>query len=109
MRRVRAWGTDACLLEFSKSKYAIACNSGTSALHISLIVAGVKSNDEVIVPTITFISPINAVRYVNAHPIFMDCDRFYNINTLKTIEFIEKETVYRNGYTYNKKTKKLIS
>jgi len=41
--------------QYTNSKYAIACNSGTSSLHISLIVAGVKPNDEVLVPTLTFI------------------------------------------------------
>ena len=50
----------------------ICCNSGTSALHISLISAGVKLEDEVIAPSITFIATINAVLYCGANPIFMD-------------------------------------
>ena len=73
------------IADFSKSKYAIACNSGTAAIHIALKVLGVRSEDEIIVPTLTFIAPINAVRYNLASPIFMDCDDFYNIDVEKTI------------------------
>ena len=93
---------------YTKSKFAVACNSGTSSLHISLLVAGVSHNDEVIVPTLTFIAPINAVSYVNANPIFMDCDQYFNIDIKKTIEFINNETLFKNGFTINKKTRKKI-
>ncbi len=92
------------IANFSKSKYAIACNSGTAAIHIALKVLGVMPEDEVIVPTLTFIAPINAVRYNLASPIFMDCDDFYNIDVEKTIEFIKSETEFKEGYSYNKKT-----
>ncbi len=89
--------------KFLDVKHAIACNSGTSSLHISLILAGVKAKDEVIVPTVTFIAPINTVRYIDANPIFMDCDNYLNIDMDKTIEFLKKETIYKNGFTINKK------
>lgn len=78
--------------EYTGAKYAIACVNGTSALHISLILAGVKLNDEVLVPAITFIAPINAVNYCKAYPVFMDADKYYNLDTRKTIEFIRNET-----------------
>ncbi len=103
--------------EYTKSKYAIACVNGTSALHISLLIAGVLRDDEVIVPTITFIAPINAVRYCNAYPVFMDADKFYNIDMNKTIDFIlnetEMKTVFVEGkgiaYSFNKKTKRRVT
>lgn len=95
--------------DFTNSKYAIACINGTSALHISLKIAGVKSNDEVIIPTITFVAPVNSIIYNNATPIFMDVDDFYNINIPKTIDFIKNYTKFRNGYSYNIKTNKRIS
>ena len=94
---------------FTKSKFAIACVNGTAALQISLRLAGVKNSHEVIVPTITFIAPINAVRYNGANPIFMDCDEYCNIDVKKTIEFINKETFFKKQFTYNKKTKNKIS
>ena len=96
------------ICSITKSKYAIACMNGTSALHISLLLAGVKKNHEVIVPTLTFIAPINAVKYCNADPIFMDCDDKFNLDIEKTLEFINKNTFQKNGYCINKKTNKKI-
>lgn len=52
--------------------FTVAMNSGTSALHIALILAGVGSNDEVVMPAVTFVSPANAVRYCGAWPVFVD-------------------------------------
>jgi len=97
------------ICEYTGAKYAVACVNGTAALHISLLLAGVKPDDEVIVPTLTFISPINVVRYCNAYPVFMDADDFYNIDVEKTIAFIKEETEFKNGYSYNKKTGRRIS
>ena len=85
------------IVEYTGAKYAIACVNGTSALHISLILAGVQPNDEVLVPTITFIAPINAVKYCKAYPIFMDADKYYNLDIRKTIEFIRNETKLVNN------------
>ncbi len=91
------------------AKHAIACINGTSALQVSLRILGVLPDDEIIVPTITFIAPINAIIYNNAKPIFMDCDEFYNIDASKTIEFIKQCTIFKKKFTYNKKTGKRIS
>ena len=91
------------------AKHAIACINGTSALHIALKLSKVKSNDEVIVPTLTFIAPVNAIIYNNAVPIFMDADQYYNIDQEKTINFINNETFIKNKNCYNKKTKRKIS
>ena len=94
---------------YTKSKFTVSCNSGTSALHLGLKVCGVKKNDEVIVPTISFIATANAVRYLDAKPIFFDCDEFYNLKTEEVLEFIKNETYLKNKFTYNKKTKNRIS
>ena len=93
---------------YTNSKYAVACTSGTAALHLSLRIIGVKSHDEVIVPTMTFIATANAIKYLNASPIFMDCDEYYNIDVKKLLNFLKFNTFFKNGYTYNKKTKKII-
>lgn len=58
-------------------KYAVALNSCTAALHTALHVMGIKPRDEVIVPTMTFVSTAHAVRYMNATPIFCDIDPNY--------------------------------
>ncbi len=94
--------------KYTGSQYAIACVNGTSALQVSLRLVGVEQGDEVIVPTLTFIAPVNSIIYNNATPIFMDVDKYYNIDVSKTISFLKNETVFQNGFTYNKKTKNCI-
>ena len=97
------------IVEYTESKYAVACVNGTSALQVSLRLAGVELGDEVIIPTLTFIAPVNAVSYNGATPIFMDADEYYNLDAEKTIEFINKETFYKDGFTFNKKTNRKIT
>ena len=73
------------IVEYVGAKYAIACVNGTSALQVSLKLAGVVPGDEVIMPTLTFIAPVNAVSYNGATSVFMDADQHYNMNAEKTI------------------------
>lgn len=96
------------IAEYTVTKFAVACVNGTSALQVSLRLAGVQPGDEVIVPTLTFIAPVNAITYLGGTPVFMDADEYYNLNAEKTIEFIKNETVFKNGFTYNKKTNNKI-
>ncbi|HBH00779.1 MAG: aminotransferase DegT [Elusimicrobia bacterium GWA2_69_24] len=70
---------------------AVACINGTAALHTALLLTGVGPEDEVVVPTLTFIAPVNAVRYVGAHPVFMDCDDWLNLDAEKLAEFLARE------------------
>ena len=97
------------IAEYTGSKYAIACVNGTAALQLSLRLAGVSAGDEVIVSSLTFIASVNAITYNNAKPIFMDADNYYNIDAEKTVEFVKNETVFKNGFTYNKKTNDKIA
>ncbi len=60
--------------QFCGVRHAIACNNGTSALHLALAAFGVSSGDEVIVPTLTFVATANAVRYCGAQPVFIDSE-----------------------------------
>jgi len=104
------------IAKYTGSKYAVACVNGTSALHISLKLGGVKKGDEVIAPSLTFISPINAINYNNAKPVFMDNDEHYTIDIDKTVKFLKEETQtivkkklgVKSIVTINKKTKKII-
>lgn len=92
----------------SGAGHAVAVASGTAALQIALKVAGLEPDEEVLVPTVTFIATVNAVRYGQAHPVFMDCDQYYNINVEKTAEFLNKETKIVRGALVNKKTGRKI-
>lgn len=96
------------IAKFANCNGAVACVNGTAALHICLILAGIKADEEVIVPTLTFIAPINAVRYVSAHPIFMDCDDYLNMDVEKLSEFLENECNFKNGVLTNKSTGRKI-
>ena len=97
------------LINYTKSKYSVALNSGTTALDLSLKAISVKPNEEIIVPTITFVAPINAVLYNNCEPVFMDCDTYGNIDLAKVKDFIINKTKLKNGNSYNIKTKKKVS
>ena len=97
---------------YTGAKFAVACVNGTSALQVSLRLAGVNQGDEVIIPTITFIAPVNAIAYNGANPVFMDCDYYYNLDAKKTIDFIQNETELTNRkskVTINRKTGKRIA
>lgn len=59
--------------DWNKSKHALACANGTVALHLPLLALGLKTGDEVLVPTFTYIATANAVRYCGATPVFVDC------------------------------------
>jgi len=70
---------------------AVACQSGTAGLHISLLLSGVEAGEAVIVPTLTFIAAVNPVRYVHATPIFMDCDDSLCMDPQKLADFCAEE------------------
>ena len=97
------------ITKFTGSKYAVGTNSGTAALHLAIKILGAKKDDEIIVPTLTFVATINCVIYNYCNPIFMDCDEFYNIDLNKVLDFLKNETFFNGRFTINKKTKKRIS
>ncbi|EQB87115.1 hypothetical protein M918_10765 [Clostridium sp. BL8] len=87
---------------------AVACQSGTAALHLALILSGVESGEEIIVPTLTFIASVNPVRYVGAEPIFMDCDNSLTMDPYKLEEFCNKKCHMVDGFLINNKSCKKI-
>ena len=58
--------------KYINAKYAIAVPNGTIALHLSLLALGIGKNDEVIIPSLTYIASANAVKYTGAKPVFAD-------------------------------------
>lgn len=91
------------IADFVKAKHAVACVNGTSALHIAYLVSGIQSNDEVMVPTLTFIAPVNAVRYCWGYPVFMDSDpETLGMDPEKVADFLENACEIRDdGHAYN--------
>lgn len=87
------------------AKHGIAVVNGTNALHIALLVAGVNPDDEVLVSTLTFIAPVNAIRYANAWPVFIDAEpKYWQMNTQQVVDFIEQECVWQRRELRNKVT-----
>jgi perosamine synthetase len=95
--------------KFTKSKYAIPVVNGTEALHLSLVACGVNSNDEVLVPAITFVGTANAVTYSGATPHFVDSElETLGIDPVKLEIYLEKITIKNGKFYFNKKTKRRI-
>jgi perosamine synthetase len=86
-------------------EYAVATVNGTSALHTALLVAGVGPDDEVLVSSLTFIAPVNAIRYVGAWPVFIDSEPdFWQMDAAQVVEFLERECRWVGDSLYNAKT-----
>jgi perosamine synthetase len=81
------------IAKFVGTKYAVVCNSGTSALHAAMIALEIEKGDEVIVPSFTFISTANAPLYVGATPVFADIeDETYGIDPKVVLNLITPKT-----------------
>lgn len=85
------------LAKFFHTENVAACQSGTSALHLSLIEAGVKPGDVVIVPPLTFIAAVNPVKYQFATPVFIDCDDSFCMDPVKLKSFCEEECEFMDN------------
>lgn len=91
-------------------RHAIATVNGTAALHVALLAAGVRPDDEVLVSTLTFIAPANAIRYVGAWPVFVDAEPdYWQMDVAKALEFLERGCLWREGKLYNRATGRRVS
>ena len=93
---------------YMKTKFAAGVQSGTAGLHMSLQVLGVQRDEEVFVPTLTFIAAVNPTTYLGASPIFIDCDDSLCMDPIKLEKFCSEECDFREGVLVNKKTNKKI-
>ncbi|UWG97852.1 LegC family aminotransferase [Dehalobacter sp. DCM] len=93
---------------YVNTETAVACQSGTAGLHLALILAGVEAGHEVIAPTLTFIAAVNPVRYLNAHPVFMDCDDSLCLDMAKLKKFCQDECHFIDNQLINKSTGRQI-
>jgi len=97
------------ITNYTGAKYAIATSNGTSALHISLLLADVDQNSEVITQPLTFVATCNAISYCGAQPIFLDVDKdTMGLSPSALKEFLEKNTIIKNQQCINNKTGKVI-
>jgi perosamine synthetase len=87
---------------------AVACQSGTAALHLALLECGVKPGDRVLAPTLTFIAAVNPITYVQAQPVFLDCDDSLCIDPEKLEKFCRTECSIIDGALIHKASGKHI-
>ncbi|TKC05257.1 LegC family aminotransferase [Pedobacter frigoris] len=98
------------MAQITGAKYAVAIVNGTNALHMALILAGVKSGDEVLSQSLTFIATANAISYVGASPLFVDVDRdTLGMSSSALKSFLEQNAEKKPNGTYNRLTGKKIS
>lgn len=100
---------EADLANYTGARYAVAVVNGTAALHIALQLAGVKADDEVLLPSLTFVATANAVRYCNATPHFVDCNEAtLGIDPVALRDWLRHATEQRGGLCVNRQTGKII-
>ena len=96
---------EQALADYVHMPRAVACNAGSSALHLAAMAAGITRGDEVIVPTLTFIAAVNPLtRYMGAEPIFIGCDDSLCIDPDAVEKFCAEHCEMRGGRLYNKAT-----
>ncbi|MFT4802845.1 MAG: perosamine synthetase [Psychroserpens sp.] len=97
------------LTAYTGAKHVVAVVNGTAALHIALLLADVKANDEVLVPALTFIATANAISYCGAMPHFVDSeDTTLGIATSKLRDYLQTHTQQHSGQCVNSATGKVI-
>ena len=97
------------IASYTGAKYAVATSNGTSALHISLLLANVEQNDEVITQPLTFIATCNAISYCNASPVFIDVDKdTMGMSPVALEIFLKENAEVKNQQCVNKSTGKII-
>jgi len=97
------------LAKFTGAKHAIAVVNGTAALHLTLKLAGVQLNDEVLIPTLSFVATANAVAYCGATPHFVDSESTaLGIDAEKLRDYLRRTTEYRAGQCVNVVTGRVI-
>ena len=95
---------------YTGCKRAVVCVSGTNALHISLMLAGVERDDEVLTQALTFVATCNALSYIGAHPVFIDVDRdTMGLSPVAVREWLAKNSEQKNGECYNRRTGRRIT
>lgn len=101
---------ESMMKDYTGAAFAIATVNGTAALHISLLLAGVKRDDLVLTQPLTFIATCNAINYTGASPLFIDNDRrTLGLCADKLNKFLQHEAVIKNGESFHRKSGKRIA
>lgn len=100
---------EQALAGYAGRKHAVACTTGTAALHTALMVAGIQEGDEVLMPALTFAAPAFAARYVGAWPVFIDAEPYHwQIDVQKTADFMKQQCKFVRGQWINRRTRRKV-
>ncbi|HSI21723.1 MAG TPA: LegC family aminotransferase [Methylophilaceae bacterium] len=100
---------EADLAIYTGARHAVAVVNGTAALHVALQLAGVRAEDEVLIPALTFVATANAVAYCGAIPHFVDSEaRTLGLDPLALREYLSAATEMRGGWCVNRATGRVI-
>ncbi|KJS31506.1 MAG: aminotransferase DegT [Desulfatitalea sp. BRH_c12] len=98
------------LAEFTGARHAVAVVNGTAALHLSLVATGVRPQDEVLVPALTFVATANAISYLNAIPHFVDAEpKTMGVDPVKLDAYLRDVAVMRGTDCYNRASGRRIA
>jgi aminotransferase in exopolysaccharide biosynthesis len=93
------------MVQVTGARHAVACQTGTAALHLALLLHGVGPGDAVVCPTLTFIATANAIAYTGARPVLVGCDAFMNLSPSAVRGYLEGEcNVDDDGVPVDKST-----
>ncbi|MDH3967768.1 MAG: aminotransferase class I/II-fold pyridoxal phosphate-dependent enzyme, partial [Rhodospirillales bacterium] len=89
--------------------HAVATINGTAALHVALRTVGLRPEDEVVMPSFTFIAPANAVRYAGAWPVFVDAEpETWQMDPARVVHFLERQCLWTGSGLCNRATGRRI-
>ena len=95
------------LKKYTKSKYVIATNSGTSALHLALMSFDIDEGDEILIPSLNYVAPANAIMYCNGSPHFVDVNKkTLSVDIEKLENYLKKILLKKKNFFLKKVTKK---
>ena len=94
--------------KFTKSKYVLTVINGTAALHLAIVSLDIKENEEILIPSMTFVATGNSILYNKSIPHFFDIKEDLSIDFLKLENYLKKITKIRNGKCINKNTNRVI-
>ena len=97
------------MVQYTGAARAITCVNGTNALHLALLLVGVARGDEVLTQALTFIATCNTIRYIDAHPVFLDVDQStMGLSPDAMLEWLSRNAEIKDSQCFNKNTQRRI-
>lgn len=97
------------MAQYTGAARAVTCVNGTNALHLALLFVGVARGDEVLTQALTFIATCNAIRYIDAHPVFLDVDQStMGLSPDAMREWLSRNAEVKDSQCFNKNTQRRI-